>query len=292
MNERATTNDDAQEQHMTTSEEQRSAAFHQDEHLAVSLADGVLAVTIRNLARRNALNDASVAAFVSAIEQAQNNEAVRALLITGDGPDFCSGFDIVARNAGGGARPRVGAIQRRLPSQAHRLIPLLLDLQVPVVAAARGYAVGIGLQLLLASDFVIAADTALLWEPFAQRGMTPDGGASWLLPRVVGPLRARQMLILGQRLTGAEAKEWGIVHDCVTDGEVLTRASELAVTLAAGPTVTLGLTRWLANTGWERSLKEQLTQEALAMELSSRSSDFREGLTAFAEKRGPRFSGR
>lgn len=277
---------------MTTSEEQRmTAAFHQDEHLAMSLADGVLTITICNLARRNALNDASVAAFVSAVERAQNSEAVRALLITGDGPDFCSGFDIVARNAEGGARPRVGAIQRRLPSQAHRLIPLLLELQVPVVAAARGYAVGLGLQLLLASDFVIAADTALLWEPFAKRGMTPDGGASWLLPRVVGPLRARQMLMLGRRLSGAEAKEWGIVHECVTDGEVLTRASELAVTLAAGPTVTLGLTRWLANTGWERSLKEQLTQEALAMELSSRSPDFREGLAAFMDKRDPRFSG-
>ena len=278
---------------MTTSEEQRlTAAFHQDEHLVVSLADSVLTITIRNLARRNALDDASVAAFASAMEQAQNHEAVRALLITGDGPDFCSGFDIVARNAGGGARPRVGAIQRRLPSQAHRLIPLLLELQVPVVAAARGYAVGLGLQLLLASDFVIAADTALLWEPFAKRGMTPDGGASWLLPRVVGPLRARQMLMLGRRLSGAEAQEWGIAHECVTDVEVLARASELAVTLAAGPTVPLGLTRWLANTGWERSLKEQLTQEALAMELSSRSPDFREGLAAFAEKRDPRFSGR
>jgi 2-(1,2-epoxy-1,2-dihydrophenyl)acetyl-CoA isomerase len=278
---------------MTTSREQvTAAAFQQDEHLSVSLADGVLTVTIRNPARRNALDDASLAAFVSAVERAQNDEAVRALLITGDGPDFCSGFDIVARNAPDRARPRVGAIQRRLPSQAHRLIPLLLELQVPVVAAAQGYAVGIGLQLLLASDFVVAADTASLWEPFAKRGMTPDGGASWLLPRVVGALRARQMLMLGRRLSGAEGKEWGIVHECVTDEEVLPRAGELAATLAAGPTVALGLTKWLANTGWERSLKEQLTQEALAMELSSRSPDFREGLAAFAAKRDPRFSGR
>jgi 2-(1,2-epoxy-1,2-dihydrophenyl)acetyl-CoA isomerase len=267
-----------------------TASFQQDQHLAVSLADGVLSITMRNRARRNALNDASLATFVSAVERAQNDEAVRVLLITGDGPDFCSGFDIVARNAAG-PRPRVGAIQRRLPSQAHRLIPLLLELQLPVIAAARGYAVGIGLQLLLASDFVVAADTAVLWEPFAKRGMTPDGGASWLLPRVVGPLRARQMLMLGRRLSGAEGKEWGIVHECVTDAEVLTRAGELAATLAAGPTVALGLTRWLANTGYERSVKEQLTQEALAMELSSRSPDFREGLAAFAEKRDPRFSG-
>jgi 2-(1,2-epoxy-1,2-dihydrophenyl)acetyl-CoA isomerase len=258
----------------------------------VSLADGVLTVTIRNPARRNALDDASLATFVAAVEQAQNTEDVRALLLAGEERDFCSGFDIVGRNAAGGARPRVGAIQRRLPSQAHRLIPLLLELQVPVVSAARGYAAGIGLQLLLASDFVVAADTAVLWEPFAARGMTPDGGASWLLPRVVGPLRARQLLLLGRRLSGTEATEWGIVHECLADDKVLDRARELAATLAAGPTVGLGLTKWLVNTGYERTLKDQLTQESLAMELSSRSPDFREGLAAFIEKRDPRFTGR
>jgi 2-(1,2-epoxy-1,2-dihydrophenyl)acetyl-CoA isomerase len=163
---------------------------------------------------------------------------------------------------------------------------------VPVVAAARGHAVGIGLQLLLASDFVIAADTAVLWEPFAARGMTPDGGASWLLPRAVGPLRARQLLLLGRRLSGAEAAEWGIAAECVADDKVPGRARELAGTLAAGPTVALGLTKWLVNTGYERTLKDQLTQESLAMELSSRSPDFREGLAAFIEKRDPRFTGR
>jgi 2-(1,2-epoxy-1,2-dihydrophenyl)acetyl-CoA isomerase len=269
-----------------------TASFRQDEHLAVSLADGVLTVTISNRSHRNALDDGALAAFVSAVEQAQNDEAVRALLIEGDGPDFCSGFDILGRNAGHGPRPRVGAIQRRLPSRAHRLMPLLLELQLPVVAAVRGYAVGIGLQLLLASDFVIAADTAVLWEPFAQRGMTPDAGASWLLPRIVGPLRARQMLMLGRRVSGREAQEWGIVHECVPDDEVITRACELAASLAAGPTVALGLTKWLANTGYERSIKDQLTQEGLVMELSSRSPDFREGLAAFVEKRDPRFSGK
>jgi 2-(1,2-epoxy-1,2-dihydrophenyl)acetyl-CoA isomerase len=267
-------------------------SFQQDEHLGVSLADDVLTVTIRNPTRRNALDDASLATFVAAVEQAQNTEDVRALLIAGEGRDFCSGFDIVARNAGGGPRPRVGAIQRRLPSQAHRLIPLLLELQVPVVAAARGYAAGIGLQLLLASDFVVAADTAVLWEPFAARGMTPDGGASWLLPRAVGPLRARQLLLLGRRLSGTEAAEWGIVHECVADDKVLDHARELASTLAAGPTVALGLTKWLVNTGSERTFKDQLTHESLAMELSSRSQDFREGLAAFIEKRDPRFNGR
>ena len=268
-----------------------TASFSADQHLAVSLADSVLTITISNQARRNALDDAALGTFVRALERAQNEEAVRAVLVTGEGRDFCAGFDIVGRNSAGGPRPRVGAIQRRLPSQAHRLIPLLLELQVPVVAAVRGHAAGIGLQLLLASDFVVAADTAVLWEPFARRGMTPDSGATWLLPRIVGPLRARQMLILGRRLSGAEAAEWGIVHECVGNDEVMARASSLVATLAEGPTVALGLTKWLLNTGHDRDVKDQLAQEGLAMELSSRSPDFREGLTAFIEKRQPFFTG-
>jgi 2-(1,2-epoxy-1,2-dihydrophenyl)acetyl-CoA isomerase len=259
-------------------------SFPAADHLDVSLAGDLLTVTISNPGRRNALDDQAIAAFAATIEKAQNTEAVRALLITGDGTDFCSGFDIVGRNAGDG--------QRRLPSQAHRLIPLLVELQLPVVAAVRGYAAGIGLQLLLASDFVIAADTSLLWEPFAKRGMTPDSGASWLLPRVVGPLRARQMLMLGRRLSGAEALDWGIVHECVPDAEVAGRARELAATLAAGPTVALGLTRWLIGTSYERGLREHLGQEATSLELSSRSPDFREGLAAFVGKRDPKFTGR
>jgi 2-(1,2-epoxy-1,2-dihydrophenyl)acetyl-CoA isomerase len=186
----------------------------------------------------------------------------------------------------------VGGIQRRLPAQAHRLIPLLCELQVPVIAGVRGYAVGIGMQLLLASDFVVAGSSATLWEPFSQRGMTPDGGASWLLTRVVGPLRARQLILLGRRLSAAEAADWGIVHECVADAAVDAAAGELAARLAAGPTVALGLSKWLINSGLEQPLRDHLSNEALAMELASRSPDFQEGLSAFVQKREPRFSGR
>lgn len=271
-----------------------TAPLPQDEHLTALLDAGVLTVTMNNPTRRNALTDSSLATLVAAVERAQNDEEVRALLITGEGDDFCSGFDIVARNAGSKdtPRPRVGAIQRRLPSQAHRLVPLLLEVQVPVVSAVKGYAAGIGLQVALASDFVVAADDATFWEPFSQRGMTPDAGATWLLPRVVGPLRARELLLLGRRLSGKEAQDWGIVHEAVGSAEVAARAQELAARLASGPTVALGLTRWLINTGADRSIEEHVAQEAFAMELSSRSLDFREGLKAFVEKRDPDFTGK
>jgi 2-(1,2-epoxy-1,2-dihydrophenyl)acetyl-CoA isomerase len=260
--------------------------------LRTAVADGVLTVTFDNPSRRNALDDEAVAALLGTLDQAQTDEAVRAVLITGGGSDFCSGFDIIGRNAGAGERPRVGQIQRRLPKQAHRLIPQLVELQLPVVAAVSGYAVGIGLQLVLACDFAVVGQGAQLWEPFAQRGMAPDSGAAWLLPRLVGPLRARQLLMLGRRLSGAEAAEWGIAHACVEDSSVDATARELAEQLASGPTVALGLTKWLISSGQEQPLKDHLSNEGFAMELASRSPDFREGLSAFAEKREPRFTGR
>ena len=260
--------------------------------LNVSAAGGILRIEMDEPKRRNALNDVSVEHFIAVLRQAQTDPDLRAVLVTGAGSDFCSGFDIVARNAGGdGKRQRVGSIQRRLPNQAHDLIPLLCGLQLPVVAAVRGYAVGIGLQIVLACDFAVVSGTATLWEPFVKRGMTPDSGATWLLPRIVGPLRARQMLMLGRRLSGAEASDWGIAHETAADDEVTARAEALAAELAAGPTVSLGLTKWLINTGAERSLREHLTAEAFGMELGSRSPDFREGLKAFTEKRAPDFTG-
>jgi 2-(1,2-epoxy-1,2-dihydrophenyl)acetyl-CoA isomerase len=255
------------------------------------LTSSVLRIVIDNPSRRNALDDSGIAAFIAALGQAQVDDRVRAVLVSGAGANFCSGFDIVARNAGNGPRPRVGSIQRRLPTQANQLIPLLCEVQLPVVASVHGYAVGIGLQLLLACDFVVASTTAVLWEPFLQRGMTPDAGASWLLPRAVGPLRARQLLLLGTRLTGAEALDWGIVHEAVDDDRVDATAQQLVEQLATGPTAALGLTRWLVNSAPDRTLKEQLAAEAFAMELGSRSPDFREGLSAFGEKRPPEFTG-
>ena len=126
----------------------------------------------------------------------------------------------MARNAGEQSRPRVGAIQRRLPGQAHRLLPLLCTVQVPVVCAVQGWAAGIGMQIATAADFTVAANDAMFWEPFSSRGFTPDSGATWLLPRAVGMARARELLLLGRKLRGTEAAEWGLIHSAVPAGEV------------------------------------------------------------------------
>jgi 2-(1,2-epoxy-1,2-dihydrophenyl)acetyl-CoA isomerase len=255
------------------------------DRVKIELGGGLLSLRINDPDRRNALDDVSVRALNDALESAQNDEQVRAVILSGEGADFCSGFDIVRRNADREVRPRAGSIQRRLPSQAHRLIPQLCALQVPVVAAVTGYAVGIGLQLALASDFVVADDTATFWEPFITRG------ATWLASRAVGPLRARRMLLLGERLDAHKAYEWGIVHEVVPAGTADEAAHALATRLAAGPTVALGLTKALINQAADQRLDDQLRAEAFALEISSRSRDFREGLTAFVEKRKPDFGG-
>ena len=257
--------------------------------------DGVLRLHLDKPAKRNALDDDMVATLTREVDAAGRDEDVRSILVTAEGDHFCSGFDIVGRNAanpGGERRPRIGSIQRRLPSEAHRLIPVLCTTQVPIVVAARGWVAGIGLHLAAAADFLVLADDARVWEPFSQRGFTPDTGGTWLLPRRVGMQRARELLLLGTSIDGATAVEWGLGHRAVPAAEVDATAEALAHQLSSGPTVTLGLTKWLLHTSAEHTLDQHLRDEAFAMELSSRSEDFKEGLKAFVEKRDPGFTGR
>jgi 2-(1,2-epoxy-1,2-dihydrophenyl)acetyl-CoA isomerase len=256
---------------------------------------GVLRLVLDRPDKRNALDDGMVSALIDVVDRAGRDEAVRAILVTGAGDHFCGGFDIVGRNqrgASGGEKPRAGSIQRRLPSQAHRLIPLLLTVQTPVVCAARGWAAGIGLHLLLAADVAVVADDARLWEPFSERGFTPDSGGTWLLPRRIGEVRAREMLLLGRPVDGAEAAQWRLVHRSVPDDQLEAAAESVVLELSNGATVALGLTKWLLHAGASSAIDEHLRNEAFALELSSRTDDFREGLTAFKEKRPPKFQGR
>jgi 2-(1,2-epoxy-1,2-dihydrophenyl)acetyl-CoA isomerase len=235
--------------------------------LGVAQSGAVLTLRLERPEQRNAIDDVMMAGLVEAIDAAGRDESVRAIYLTGAGEHFCGGADVIARNADTGSRPRAGSIQRRLPSLAHRLIPLMCEVQVPVVCAT-------------------------FWAPFSERGFTPDSGATWLLPRLVGLARARELLLLGRRLSGTEAVEWGLVHQSVPRDEVETVAVELVDRLAAGPTVSLGLTKWLLLTGDALPLDGHLRNEAFALEISSRSEDFREGLGALKERRNPEFKGR
>jgi 2-(1,2-epoxy-1,2-dihydrophenyl)acetyl-CoA isomerase len=255
-------------------------------------AEGILRLTLNRPDKRNAINDEMMAELIDAIDAAGRDETVRVIVLAGAGDNFCGGADIVARNAPDGKRPRAGSIQRRLPSQAHRLIPLIATVQTPVVCAVQGWAAGIGLALALAADVTVASEDARFWAPFAERGFTPDSGMTWLLPRRIGEVRARQMLLLGRVVKGAEAADWQLIDQCVPAAELALAVDTVAKQLASAATVALGLTKWLLTTGQSSSLEESLRNEAFSMELSSRSEDFREGMAAFREKRTARFEGR
>lgn len=260
--------------------------------VAIGAVDGVLRIRLDRPARKNALDVAAIDRVVGALESAAVDDALRVVVLSGTGDDFCAGADWVATNAAGAPRPRTGSIQRRTPVQAHRVIALLVELQLPVVCRVQGWAAGLGCQLALAADFTVAADTSRFWEPFLRRGFSPDSGATWLLPRLVGVARAKELLLLGRELSGADAAAWGLIHRAVPDEQLDATVDELVAELAAAPTVALGLTKRCIHRALESGLTAAMEAEANALELSSRTGDFQEGLAAFRESRAPDFEGR
>jgi len=260
--------------------------------VAVEVADGVLRITLDRPERKNALDPPAMARIVEALEGASTDDALRAILLRSSGGDFCAGADWVARNTGDGPRARAGSIQRRTPVQAHRLIALLLEVQLPVVCGVRGWAAGLGFQLALAADFTVASETSRFWEPFLQRGFSPDSGATWLVPRLVGIARAKELLLLGRELSGAEAAQWGLIYRSVADDRVDDEVEEVVGRLASAATVAVGVTKRCIHRGLDGSIVEAMEAEANALELSSRTTDFKEGLAAFREGRSPNFEGR
>jgi len=229
--------------------------------------------------------------LVSALTAAARDDSLRAISIAGAGDDFCTGADWVATNDSG-RRPRTGDLIRRIPHTAHRVIELVATIQLPVVCAVRGWAVGLGCNLALAADFTVADTGATFWEPFLSRGFSPDSGSTWLLPRLAGLTRAKRMLLLGEKVTGAEAVDWGLIHIAVPGDEVDSAAEELLARVAAGPTVAIGLTKQAIAYGQHATLSQSMNQELSNLELSCRTSDFKEGLAAFRERRDPDFKGR
>lgn len=260
--------------------------------VAVHRQGAVLRLTLDRPSRRNALTQLMIATLVDALTAAASDDSLRAVHIVGAGDDFCAGADWVAVNDPGGPRPRAGDLVRRIPHAAHRVIELVAGIQLPVVCSVRGWAVGFGCNLALAADFTVAAADAVFWEPFVERGFSPDSGSTWLLARLVGLARARRMLLLGEKVGGHDAADWGLIHRAVGGAELDDAAEELVGRLAAGPTAALGLAKQALSFGQHATLSQSLTQELFNLELSCRTSDFKEGLEAFRQRRDPDFRGR
>ncbi len=231
-----------------------------------------------------------IGTLVEVLTDAAADDSLRAVHIRGAGDDFCAGVDWVAAN--NRQRPRAGDLVRRIPHAAHRVIELVESIQLPVVCSVRGWAVGFGCNLALAADFTVAAADAVFWEPFVDRGFSPDSGSTWLLPRLVGLARARRMLLLGEKVSATDAADWGLIHQAVSGPELDDDAEELLDRLASGPTAAIGLAKQALSFGQHATLSQSLTQELFNLELSCRTSDFKEGLDAFQQRRTPKFHGR
>lgn len=263
-----------------------------DGTLVATREGAILRLTLDRPSRRNSLSHSMIKTFTDALTAASTDDTLRVILIEGAGGDFCSGADWVSANNSGDRRPRTGDILRRIPHGAHRVIELIHGIQLPVVCGVRGFAVGLGCNLALAADFTVAATDAVFWEPFAARGFSPDSGATWLLPRLIGLTRAKQMPLLGDKVGATDAAEWGLIHQAVSPGELVSVTEQLVTRLAEGPTVALGLAKQALHYSQHATLNQAMTQELFDLELSCRTHDFKEGLAAFRERRPPEFRGR
>jgi 2-(1,2-epoxy-1,2-dihydrophenyl)acetyl-CoA isomerase len=262
-----------------------------DGSVTASRNGDVLRLTLDRPSRRNALSHSMIDAFVDLLTDAASDDSLRAIHIRGAGDDFCAGADWVSTNSSG-HRPRAGDLVRRIPHTANRVIELVHTIQLPVVCSVRGWAVGLGCNLAMAADFTVAVDDAVFWEPFVGRGFSPDSGATWLLPRLIGMARAKEMLLLGEKVSARDAADWGLVHRSVGASELEDVTERLLTRLATGPTVAIGLAKQAINHGQHATLDQAMTQELFNLELSCRTTDFKEGLAAFREKRTPDFGGR
>ncbi len=247
----------------------------------------VLTITLN---RPERLNAAPPQMFDEIGNVLDNLGDARALLIHGEGRAFCSGADLAARGEGsisGGEGAYIGLTGSYNPTMLK-----LSRLPIPIVSAVNGPAAGIGCSLALAADFCIAGNSAYFLQAFVNIGLVPDGGASWMLARLIGKARATEMMLLGERIHGPKAADWGLIHKSVADDTVLDEAKALATRLAAGPTMALGLMRQGLAEALDGDYASALQREAENQRMAGNSADAMEGGISFLQKRKPAFQGK
>jgi 2-(1,2-epoxy-1,2-dihydrophenyl)acetyl-CoA isomerase len=244
----------------------------------------VLTITLNRPDVLNALNRAVHQGLAAALKEAHDPE-VRAVVLTGAGRGFCVGQDLTE------FREAPGDIADRLRASYHPNVLALRALEKPVIAAVNGAAAGAGLSIACACDIRIASDAATFVPAFINIGLVPDSGGTYFIARLLGPARAFEWMTSGRRLTGAEAHAWGLVSEVVEADSLGARVRDVAAQLAAMPTRGIGMTKRLFDRAGQSTLEEQLELEAQLQSAATRTDDFREGVTAFLEKREPRFTG-
>ena len=261
--------------------------------MLLSINNSVATLTFNDPATLNAISMKILTAFKAALDIVENPENnVRCLILTGAGRGFSAGANI----AGGddNATPRdpkapidAGAV---LETHYHPLMRRLRNLHCPIVTAVNGAAAGVGMSFALMGDMVLASKSSFFLQAFRRIGLVPDGGATWLLPRLIGIARAKELAIMGDRLPAEKALEWGLINRVCEDDQLMNDAVALATDLAQGP-MALGLIRDLMTASIDHTYEEQLNMERQYQLRAGQSKDFSEGVRAFIEKRPTKFTG-
>jgi 2-(1,2-epoxy-1,2-dihydrophenyl)acetyl-CoA isomerase len=220
----------------------------------------------------------------------ERKSEVRCVVLTGAGRAFCTGANLQGRNQPQkSGRSSAGAA---LETGFHPFLRRLQNLHCPLVTAVNGPAAGAGMSFALMGDMILVARSAYFLQAFRRIGLVPDCGSTWLLPRLIGKARSVELSLMGERLPAEKALEWGLINRVYDDGELMGEAMKLARELASGPTVALSLIRKLYWESPENSFEEQLNLEFQSQRIAGASEDFREGVTAFLEKRPAKFAGK
>ena len=257
---------------------------------------GIATITFNRPDVKNAISPDQRDRVIALLHEASTDIGIRAVVLTHTGDAFCTGADLRASRP---PAPRpddapkrgVGEVAKMIRDGAQQLVAAVLDCEKPVIAAVGGTAAGIGAHVALACDLVVATESSRFIEVFVRRGLVPDGGGAYLLPRMVGVRRAKELLFFGDDLSAAEAAELGLVNKVVADDALDAAVAEWTDRLATAPTRSLALTKWLVNTSLDSDRATAFQNEAVAQELNMSTVDANEGVAAFVERRSPTYRG-
>lgn len=250
--------------------------------------DNICTLTLNRPDVFNSFNEEMSAEFIDALKKATKDETVRVVVITGQGKAFCSGQDLKDIKSQAGNRSLSDSVLRRY----NPMILAIREMPKPVICKLNGVGAGAGASLALACDLIIAAETASLIEVFINVGLVPDSGSSFFLPRLVGYNKAFELITLGTKISAKEALDLGFIYKVVPAEELDAATQELAQRYATGPTKTYGMVKKMLNKAYTSGLNDMLQYEAHNQEMAGRSEDYKEGVTAFVEKRKPQFKGK